>query len=846
MKLMKNILFNPLTLIQVFILTLPWSVPAYAQNTDNQPVREYTLTISKETVQLAGKPVTGMTVNGTIPGPTLRFTEGEYAVIYVKNEMDIETSVHWHGLLVPNFYDGVPYLTTPPIKPGKTQKYEFTLKQSGTYWYHSHTMLQEQSGVFGSIVIEPKENKLDYNKDLVVVLSDWTNQKPKNVLRNLKRGNEWYNIRKNTITPLNRVIARGALGAQLNFWKQRMETVDIADIYYAAFLSNGQSVQNYPEFEPGEKVRVRFINAAASSQFWLTFGGQDPLLVAADGLDVVPVVHNKTFIAVAETYDFIVTIPASGKVEIRAIAQDGSGHSSTYLGKGEPLAAAIVPKPDQIGMMKQMSKMKMRMGAPATKFNPSHEEPKEMMANWGMKMDKMDKDMGGMAMGDKKGKKMPGMDHSKMNHSKMGNMKGMKMGGDTAKMEETGHSKMDHSKMDHSKMGSMEKADMKTDTAKKMNGMKMDKMADMEGQKKGDMDGMAMSNMKMPGMDMFAEYNYDYLKSPEKTTISTDPDVNKPVRRVILNLTGNMWRYIWSMNGVPLSEADKIQIKKGEVVRITLNNLTMMHHPMHLHGHFFRVLNKNGEYSPLKHTVNIPPMEKTVIEFDAREYGDWFFHCHILYHINSGMGRVFSYGTPRDARLQGSPLARLTSESNHYFAWGVADVASHMAHLTGVVSNLRNQFNLRAEYGWNQRMETEVTYERYIYDYFRVFGGVNAENERGEAPGEATVTAVGGIRFLTPYMFNLDVRMDSKLRPQVSLSRSIMIFPRTVLFGEYEYQADFGWTKRSAREGVLDNGAYRREVTWSAGIEYFLSRNISLMGSYDNRFGAGGGLSLRF
>ena len=257
-------------------------------NPENLPVHEYTLTIKEETVNLAGKDVTGMTVNGTIPGPTLRFTEGEYAVIYVKNEMDVETSVHWHGILLPNFYDGVPYLTTPPIKPGTTFKYEFPLKQSGTYWYHSHTMLQEQSGVFGSIVIEPKEKMLDYDKDLVVVLSDWTNQKPKNVLRNLKRGNEWYNIRKNTTTPLNRVIARGALGAQLNFWKQRMETVDIADIYYAAFLSNGQSVQNYPQFEPGEKIRVRFINGSASSQFWLTFGGQDPLLVAADGLDVVP------------------------------------------------------------------------------------------------------------------------------------------------------------------------------------------------------------------------------------------------------------------------------------------------------------------------------------------------------------------------------------------------------------------------------------------------------------------------------------------------------------------------------------------------------------------------------
>ena len=820
----------PLFLLLSFALscTLARAQQTEKLNPDNLPVHEYTLTIKEETVNLAGKDVTGMTVNGSIPGPTLRFTEGEYAVIYVKNEMDVETSVHWHGILLPNFYDGVPYLTTPPIQPGTTFKYEFPLIQSGTYWYHSHTMLQEQSGVYGSIVIEPKEKTLDYDKDLVLVLSDWTNQKPKNVLRNLKRGNEWYNIRKNTITPLNRVIARGALGAQLNFWRQRMETVDIADIYYAAFLSNGQSVQNYPQFAPGDKVRVRIINAAASSQFWLTFGGQDPLLVAADGLDVVPVIHNKTFIAVAETYDFIVTIPATGKVEIRAMAQDGSGHSLTYLGQGEALPAAIVPKPDQIGMMKKMAKMKMRMGAPATKFNPSNEEPKEMMANWGMKMD-----MPGMDMSDEKDKSMKGMDHSKMDHGKMGGMKGMdhekgmKTGGDTTEMAGMDHSKMDHSKMDHSQMAGMD-------------GM------DMSGQKKGDMDKMEMSNMKMPGMDMFAEYNYDYLKSPEKTTISTDPDEDKPVRRIILNLNGNMWRYIWSLNGVPLSEADKIQIKKGEVVRITLNNLTMMHHPMHLHGHFFRVLNKNGDYSPLKHTVNVPPMEKTVIEFDAREYADWFFHCHILYHINSGMGRVFSYGTPRDPRLQGSPLARLTTESNHYFAWGVADVASHMTHLTGTVSNLRNQFNLRAEYGWNQRMETEVTYERYLYDYFRVFAGVNAENERGERPDEAAVTAVGGIRFLTPYMFNLDVRMDSKLRPQVSLSREIMIFPRTVLFGEYEYQADFGWTKRPAREGISDNGAYRSETTWSVGLEYFLSRNFSLMGSYDNRFGAGGGLAIRF
>lgn len=396
----------------------------WAQNTDNLPVREYTLDIRKETVNLAGKDVAGMTVNGGIPGPTLRFIEGEYAVIFVKNNMEVETSVHWHGILLPNFYDGVPYLTTPPIQPGQTLKYEFPLKQTGTYWYHSHTMLQEQSAVYGPIVIESKERTVPYDKDMVLVLSDWTNQEPSNVLRNLKRKNEWYNIRKNTTMPLNRVIARGALGAQLNFWKQRMESVDTADVYYSAFLSNAQSLQNYPEFNPGEKVRVRIINAAASSQFWLTFGGQDPLLVAADGLDVVPVVHNKTFIAIAETYDFVVTIPENGKVESRAMAQDGSGHASTYLGKGEPVATPVVPKPDQYAMMKQMGTMDMRMGAPAIKFNPSSEEPKELMDKWGMKMDT------------EKGMKMQGMDHSKMhhdmkdmNHGENGKLEGMNMPG---------------------------------------------------------------------------------------------------------------------------------------------------------------------------------------------------------------------------------------------------------------------------------------------------------------------------------------------------------------------------------------------------------------------------------
>lgn len=749
------------------------------------------ITIKKEMVNKAGKEVMGMTVNGTIPGPTLEFTEGDYAVIYVTNEMDVETSVHWHGLLLPNFQDGVPYLTTPPIKSGSTFKYEFPLIQSGTYWYHSHTMLQEQSGVYGSFVIQPKKKKLEYDKELVVVLSDWTNEKPKNVLRNLKRGNEWYQIAKGTSIPLSRVIKEGALSSQLNFWKQRMEGADLADVYYPAFLANGDTLSRYPELKGGEKVRLRIINGSASSQFWLTFGGNDPLLVAADGLNVQPVKHNKTFIAIAETYDFIITIPQGNAIEMRAMAQDGSGHSTTILGEGKLLNAKVLSRPDKIQMMEQMANMKMRMGAPAMKFNPSNSNPQEMMENWGMQMD----------MGSDENGSMNHMHHNKKSDRKEVDSAVKMKHADSTSME------MDHSEMDHSN--------------KKM-------------------EGMSMSSSNHGGM--FSEYNYNFLKSPEKTDFNKD----KPRKEVLLNLTGNMWRYIWSMNGVPLSKADKIKIKKGEVVRITLNNLTMMHHPMHLHGHFFRVVNENGEYSPLKHTVNIAPMEKTTIEFDAVEDSDWFFHCHVLYHMMSGMARIYSYDTIRDPRMKPYSLKNVTNEGNHFYTWGMVDAASHMSEVNVVTSNTYNQFNLTGEYGWNENFEFEVSYERYLYDYLSVFVGANAENEIEKSHEKASTVAVAGVRFFTPYMFNLDTRIDHQLRPEIRIGREIMIFPRTALFGNYEYQMDFGWINDLEKEDGSGSLDFKSETTWSVGMEYFLSRNISLMGSYDNRFGAGGGLSVRF
>jgi len=425
------------TLLILFICVTGFAQNPEARegNPDNLPEHEYTLTLKEEIVNKAGKEVKGMTINGGIPGPTLEFTEGEYAVIYVKNEMSVETSIHWHGLILPNFFDGVPYLTTPPIEPGHTQKYEFPLEQSGTYWYHSHTMLQEQSGIYGSISIKPKEKTLDYDKELVLMLSDWTNERPMDVLKNLKRGNEWYSMKKGTSTPLNQVIARGALGAQVDFWRQRMEGADIADVYYPAFLINGEEKIEYPEFKAGEKVRLRIIDGAASTSFWMTFGGETPTLISADGLDVVPVKRNKTFIGVAETYDFIVEIPENGKMEFKITAQDGSGTASAFLGTGDVLAALDVPRPDKIAMMQKMAKMKMKMGAPALKFQPNKDERYEMKEKYGMQME-------GMEMGQMK------MDHSKMDMKKdAAPMKGMEHSKMDMKTDSSSMKEMDHSKM---------------------------------------------------------------------------------------------------------------------------------------------------------------------------------------------------------------------------------------------------------------------------------------------------------------------------------------------------------------------------------------------------------------
>lgn len=761
---------------------------------EGRPVKEYDLTIEENEMTLAGVTAKGMTINGGIPGPVLEFNEGDLAIINVTNKMDEETSVHWHGLILPNFYDGVPYLTTPPIKPGTTFQYRIPINQSGTYWYHSHTMLQEQSGVYGSIVIQPKEKTLDYDKDLVVVLSDWTNEDPMNVLRNLKRRNEWYQVKKGTAVPLSRVIKEGALGAQFKFWRDRMEGADIADIYYPAFLSNGKSLAEYPEFKPGEKVRLRFINASASTYYWVDFGGGNPLLVASDGVDVQPVSKSRFLFGIAETYDVIVTIP-EGTIEITATAQDGSGHTSIQLGSGTLYPAKRIDRPDKVEMMKQMAKMDMKMGAPAMVGNKKKKTPEYLKENYGMKMDMKDGQM-----------KMVMRDKMSMKDGKMNDQMDMKMD-DTMGMKKD--------KMQMNQAGDS------------------DKMSD---HMQHDMSKMQKDTSSFDYETRKTYFNYDFLKAKENTAFKDD----LPVNELLLNLTGNMERYVWSMNGVPLSETDKINIKGGEVTRITLNNLTMMHHPMHLHGHYFRVINENGERSPLKHTVNVPPMQKVVIEFYNEEYGDWFFHCHVLYHMMGGMARVFSYDTPRDERMKDYPVQKLINETDHYYSWGLLRAGSNFNELFLMSSNIRNGFGLRAEFDYDKNLEAEVNYDRYLNDWVRLYVGVNTETEIPNSFDEFNTVGLVGVKYFTPYRFNVDVSMDHQLRPRIRLDREILIFPRIFLEGEYEYRADFGWVND------IGNSSYESETQWLVGLSYILSRNFSIQGNYNNRYGWGGGLLARF
>ena len=648
---------------------------------------EYDLDINFKTINISGKSSKAMAINNSIPGPTLRFREGDTARISIKNSMNVETSIHWHGLLLPYRQDGVPYLTNPPIEPGKTNVFEFPIKQSGTYWFHSHTGLQEQRGVYGSIVITPKEGeRVSSDQDKVIVLSDWTDENPDEVLRTLKSGNDFYSIKKGTMQNLFGAAKRNALSDMAKRSSMRMPPMDISDVAYDAFLVNGKKEMEIPA-KSGEKVRLRFINSATASYFYLQFAGGPVEIVSADGKDVQPVKVDRLLMAIAETYDLIVTVPKNGSYEFRATAQDGSGHSSIFIGNGKRIFAPNVPKPN-------LYKMKMSM-----KKN-------------------MDKKMG---------------------------------------------------------MGTM------------------------------------------PPMNQRPLSPYKKLRSIGKSIL---PKQN-PKREIVLTLTGDMERYIWSMDGETLSADNMIRIRHGENVRIVLINKTMMHHPMHLHGHFFRVINGQGDYSPLKHTVDVPPLATQVIEFEANEYNDWFFHCHILYHAKSGMARVVSY-EDKELDLDLKKI-RHNLYKDTWYGNTIGTAQSHMTDGLAVLSNSKNVFSASWQVGWQRVDKTdfdvELAYDRYFNRFLNLYAGINLVNEYERG--------IFGIRYLLPFNIESTFRIDSAGELRIELGQSLQLTGRIMVFGNAEYDTE-------SRE------------EWLLGGKYILSKNVSMIGQYHSDFGAGAGIEFRY
>jgi len=521
----------------------------------------YELNITDSTVNYSGKPAHAMALNGQIPGPTLEFTEGDTAYITVYNRMKVSTSLHWHGILIPNQYDGVPYLTTVPIEPGSSHLFVFPLKQTGTYWYHSHSILEEQSGLYGPIVIHPQAQRQDM-PDQVLLFSDWTNKKPSQVLRMLKRRTDWFAIQKGSVQSYGEAAAKGYAGDKLKQEWMRMPAMDISDVKYDRFLVNGKTGIDLPHFKPGETVRLRLIDGSSSTYFWMQFAGGKMTVVAADGLAVKPVVVDKLLIGIAETYDVLVTIPQNGRYEFRATAQDVSGKVSAYLGSGKTNSAHDIPKVPYFKMMHSMNGMMSKMAG---------------MTMVAVASTKVKND--GLQLGMNK----------KVDNIDMGEMPGMQM--DTGKkktrmgaMGDTGHMKKP---MDMKNMNMSGDVDIK--------GMNMDGI-----QMNDDDKGIKIAHGGSMMLSMGGEgkiLTYDMLQAERPTVI----DDSHPVRTYQLYLTGNMLRYVWSINNKVLSEADKLLIKKGDRVRFVIHNTTMMEHPMHLHGHFFRVLNTQGDYSPLKH-----------------------------------------------------------------------------------------------------------------------------------------------------------------------------------------------------------------------------------------------------
>lgn len=601
------------------------ALPAYAQPSsgrtrdteDRQPGEPIDLYVRRADFSPGTGSGKAITINGTVPGPLLRLRQGEDVVIRVHNELDEDTSIHWHGLILPYEMDGVPGVSYPGIKSGSTFTYSFPVRQSGTYWYHSHTGLQEQLGHYGPLIIDSEgPEAADYDREHIIVLSDWTFEDPHDVLATLKKLASYYNYQERTASEFLRDAASNGLAATVSdrvaWGRMRMSPTDIADItgFTYTYLINGRDPgSNWTgHFIPGERVRLRFINAATMSYFNVRIPGLPMTVVQADGQDVVPVETDEIQIGVAETYDVVVTTPQEDQAyTIFAEAMDRSGFAR----------ATLAPRPD--------------MTAPVPALR---ERPLRTMTDMGMDMDMSS--MGGMQM-DAEAPTHAG--HGAGMQDAMGpgiaadSMDSMVTGGSTeqrapqaaamtgiAGNRESGSCVPGMTPCTSPVVGRHGTADHGTGNTT---------VASVQRNRLGE-----------PGTGL-AQVGHRVLVYTDLRRTADDYDARSVDRELELHLTGNMERYMWSFDGRKYSEVKgAIEFNHGERLRLILVNDTMMEHPIHLHGMWMELENGHGSRIPRKHTISVKPAERLSALITVDAPGRWAFHCHLLFHMDMGMFRV--------------------------------------------------------------------------------------------------------------------------------------------------------------------------------------------------------------
>jgi CopA family copper-resistance protein len=622
-------------------------MPAWAQSVSMGMVAplptvsgsDIALSIGNVAVRVDGKVSKAIGINGTVPGPLIRLKQGQGVRLRVTNTLPQASSIHWHGVLVPFAMDGVPGVSFPGIAPGETFDYSFPIVQAGTYWYHSHSGYQEQDGLYGPIVIDPVgPDPVAYDREHVIVLSDHSPMLGATIFRKLKQmGGGYFNMQRQTLSGL--IASRDQPENERRQWaKMRMDPADIADVTGSTytFTINGHGpFDNWTGlFTPGERVRLRIINAAAQTNFNVRIPDLPMTVVAADGQNVRPVRVDEFQIGVAETFDVIVT-PGDRAYSFVSESIDRSGLGRATLAPRAGMSAPVPPiRPRSLttmmdmgmGDMSGMAGMDMKNPALKRGIDPSAEQNQSRLlaklTGWneptdhGSMVATAAASMAGMAgMAGDSMAGMPGMGGAVAGATgTMGAMPGMDHSAGAA--ASTGHSM------------SMDMRDGKIAPQVKM-GPGVQTISPMPTDRSGE------APQGLDGID------HRVLVYRDLVALERNPDVRAPSRALDIHLTGNMERYMWSFDGVKLSDpAEPIPFRLGERVRVTLINDTMMPHPIHLHGHFFELVTGHGGSAPRKHTVNVPPGGKVSFDLTANAPGDWAFHCHNLYHMTAGMMRV--------------------------------------------------------------------------------------------------------------------------------------------------------------------------------------------------------------